>query len=50
LWLFAIGLVVLATGAARPQASVPVPSNSATILLAIDVSARCARPTWLPTG
>jgi Ca-activated chloride channel family protein len=38
LWLFAVGLVVLATGAARPQASVLVPSNSATILLAIDVS------------
>jgi Ca-activated chloride channel homolog len=38
LWLFAAGLVVLATGAARPQASVPVPSNAATILLAIDVS------------
>src|ERR671916_3469985 len=39
LWLFAAGLVVLAAGAARPQASVPVPSNSATILLAMDVSA-----------
>jgi len=39
IWLFAVGLVVLATGAARPQASVPVPANSATILLAIDVSA-----------
>jgi Ca-activated chloride channel family protein len=39
LWLFAVGLVVLATGAARPQASVPVPLNSASILLAIDVSA-----------
>jgi Ca-activated chloride channel family protein len=39
LWLFAVGLVVLGTGAARPQASVPVPSNAATILLAIDVSA-----------
>jgi Ca-activated chloride channel homolog len=38
LWLFAAGLIVLATGAARPQASVPVPSNSASILLAIDVS------------
>ncbi len=38
LWLFAAGLVVLATGAARPQASVPVPSNKASILLAIDVS------------
>src|SRR5262247_1543128 len=39
LWLFAAGLVVLATGAARPQASVLVPSNEASILLAIDVSA-----------
>ncbi|MFC0532148.1 VWA domain-containing protein [Phytohabitans kaempferiae] len=39
LWLFAAGLVVLAAGAARPQASVPVPANSASILLAIDVSA-----------
>jgi Ca-activated chloride channel family protein len=38
LWLFAAGLVVLGTGAARPQASVPVPSNDASILLAIDVS------------
>jgi Ca-activated chloride channel family protein len=38
LWLFAAGLVVLTTGAARPQASVPVPSNASAILLAIDVS------------
>jgi Ca-activated chloride channel family protein len=38
LWLFAAGLIVLATGAARPQATVPVPSNVASILLAIDVS------------
>jgi Ca-activated chloride channel family protein len=38
LWLFAAGLIVLATGAARPQASVPVPSNAASILLTIDVS------------
>jgi Ca-activated chloride channel homolog len=38
IWLFAVGMVVLATGAARPQASVPVPSNAASILLAIDVS------------
>ncbi|HEV7710721.1 MAG TPA: VWA domain-containing protein [Asanoa sp.] len=36
--LFATGLVVLATGAARPQASVPVPANSTTIMLAIDSS------------
>jgi len=39
LWLFAAGLVVLGTGAARPQMSVPVPSNASSILLAIDVSA-----------
>lgn len=39
LWLFALGLVVLGTGAARPHASVPVPSNATSILLAIDVSA-----------
>jgi Ca-activated chloride channel family protein len=38
LWLFAVGLIVLATGAARPQAKVPVPSKNTTILLAIDVS------------
>jgi Ca-activated chloride channel family protein len=39
LWLFAVGLVVLATGAARPQASVLVPEKASAILLAIDVSA-----------
>jgi Ca-activated chloride channel family protein len=39
LWLFAAGLIILGTGAARPQASVPVPSKNSTILLAIDVSA-----------
>jgi Ca-activated chloride channel family protein len=39
LWLFAAGLVVLAGGAARPQASVVVPSDSSSILLAIDESA-----------
>jgi Ca-activated chloride channel family protein len=38
LWLFAIGLVVLGVGAARPQASVVVPSDSSAILLAMDVS------------
>ena len=36
--LFAAGLVVLAGGAARPQAHVVVPSSQTTILLAIDVS------------
>jgi Ca-activated chloride channel homolog len=36
--LLAAGLIVLAVGAARPEATVPVPSRSATILLALDVS------------
>lgn len=36
--LLVAGLVVLSVGAARPQASVAVPSTSSTILLAIDVS------------
>lgn len=39
LWLFAGGLVVLGVAATAPTASVPVPANSTTILLAIDVSA-----------
>jgi Ca-activated chloride channel family protein len=37
-YLFLAGLVALAGGIARPQASVTVPSNDTTILLAIDVS------------
>ena len=36
--LLTLGLAVLAVGAARPQATVPVPSSSATIMLALDVS------------
>ncbi|HST63940.1 MAG TPA: VWA domain-containing protein [Mycobacteriales bacterium] len=36
--LLLLGLVVLTVGFARPQASVPVPSSSTTILLALDVS------------
>ncbi|MEO3872847.1 VWA domain-containing protein [Nonomuraea sp. B12E4] len=36
--LFLAGLTLLAVGAARPQASVPVPMRSATILLALDTS------------
>jgi Ca-activated chloride channel family protein len=36
--LLAAGLAVLALGAARPQATVPVASSSATIMLALDVS------------
>jgi Ca-activated chloride channel family protein len=39
LWLFAVGLAVLGLGAARPQATVLVPSDSSSILLAMDVSA-----------
>jgi Ca-activated chloride channel homolog len=38
LWLFAVGLVVLSVGAARPQASVPVASDSSSIMLTMDVS------------
>jgi Ca-activated chloride channel family protein len=37
-WLLAVGLVVLGVGAARPQASVVVPSDSSAIVLAMDVS------------
>jgi Ca-activated chloride channel homolog len=36
--LLALGLAVLAVGAARPQATVPVPSSNATIMLTLDVS------------
>ena len=36
--LLMLGLGVLAVGAARPQATVPVASSSATIMLALDVS------------
>jgi Ca-activated chloride channel family protein len=37
-YLFLAGLAVLAVGLARPQASVSVPANNTSILLAIDVS------------
>ena len=36
--LLALGVAVLAVGAARPQATVPVPSSNATIMLTLDVS------------
>jgi Ca-activated chloride channel family protein len=36
--LLTLGLAVLAAGAARPQATVPVASSSVTIVLALDVS------------
>jgi Ca-activated chloride channel family protein len=36
--LLLVGFATLSVGAARPQATVPVPSNSTTIMLAMDVS------------
>src|SRR5207249_4017407 len=36
--LLVLGLAVLGIGAARPQATVPVPSSSGAIMLALDVS------------
>ena len=36
--LLLLGFAVLSVGAARPQASVPIASNSTTIMLAMDVS------------
>ena len=36
--LLMLGFATLSVGAARPQASVPVASNSTTIMLAMDVS------------
>jgi Ca-activated chloride channel homolog len=36
--LLLLGFATLSVGAARPQANVPVPSNSTTIMLAMDVS------------
>jgi Ca-activated chloride channel family protein len=36
--LLLLGLAVLGVGAARPQATVPVPAKSGTIMLALDVS------------
>jgi Ca-activated chloride channel family protein len=37
-FLFILGLLLLGGGVARPQASVAVPSNATSILLAIDIS------------
>jgi Ca-activated chloride channel homolog len=36
--LLLLGFATLGVGAARPQATVPVPSNSTTIMLAMDIS------------
>jgi len=36
--LLVLGLAVLGVGAARPQATLPLPSNAMTIMLALDVS------------
>jgi len=38
LWLLAVALVVLGVGAARPQASVIVPSDASAIILTMDMS------------
>jgi Ca-activated chloride channel family protein len=46
--LLAVGLAVLAVGAARPQATVPVASSSATIMLAIDTSGSMCATDVLP--
>ncbi len=36
--LLVLGIAILGVGAARPRASVPLPSNSTTIMLALDTS------------
>jgi len=46
--LLAVGLAVLAVGAARPQATVPLASSSATIMLAIDTSGSMCATDVLP--
>src|ERR1700741_4853873 len=46
--LLTLGLAVLAVGAARPQATVPVASSSATIMLALDVSGSICSPDVKP--
>src|SRR5215472_9680330 len=46
--LLTLGLAVLAVGAARPQATVPVASSSATIMLALDVSGSMCSTDVLP--
>jgi Ca-activated chloride channel family protein len=47
--LLTLGLAVLAVGAARPQATVPVASSSATIMLALDVSGSMCSTDVKPT-
>src|ERR1700729_1511339 len=48
--LLTLGLAVLAVGAARPQATVPVASSSATIMLALDVSGSMCSTDVKPNG
>ena len=49
--LLLLGFATLGVGAARPQATVPVASNSTTIMLAMDVSgSMCATDVDSPTG
>jgi Ca-activated chloride channel homolog len=47
-WLFAVALVVLGVGAARPRASALVPSDSSSILLAMDVSGSMCSTDVMP--
>jgi Ca-activated chloride channel family protein len=47
--LLALGFAVLAVGAARPQAIVPVASSSVTIMLALDVSGSMCSTDVKPT-
>lgn len=46
--LLVLGLATLGVGAARPRASVPVPSNSTTIMLALDTSGSMCSTDVLP--
>jgi Ca-activated chloride channel family protein len=47
--LLTLGFAVLAVGAARPQATVPIASSSTTIMLALDVSGSMCSTDVMPT-
>ena len=48
--LLVLGMAVLGVGAARPRATVPVPSNSTTIMLALDTSGSMCSTDVCRTG